>query len=253
MSCYSRVLAIVCFFIFSEVDEEVIKEWLQPLADRMGGMQVLYIKKVSEDNRDGSALLIDRQRWSVRSQEAMMLGASGTSQVALLARLESVPQHPESKPSSLLVVSTHLKSKPGHEERRRDQVRVLLHAIQREQLFVAINDMPSDQMTDSNQVPCPCLVLGDFNDVPDSLACQAMRAAGFTSAYDKYPGETFYTTAKKREQVVCRTIDYMWCSPTLVPRIVSLLQVPPISAFPHFLPCTSYPSDHLALGVELAI
>jgi len=35
--------------------------------------------------------------------------------------------------------------------------------------------------------------------------------------------------------------------------VLSLLEVPSIETFPAHLPCTSYPSDHLALAARMTI
>jgi mRNA deadenylase 3'-5' endonuclease subunit Ccr4 len=212
-----------------EMDATLADSWLAPLAKRHG-MAMMYAKKASDNNQDGCALLVDTAVWCVRSTAHVPLGPEPTSsQVALMACLETVATR-----RRLTVASVHLKSKPGHEARRLGQVRVLLEAM-------------SHQEVDT-------LVLGDFNDVPDSIACQAMRDAGFVSLYDtQYPGGAFYTTAKKRAEVVCRTIDYVWCKSKHGVQAKQLLTIPPIAALsPDLLPSIAYPSDHLALSAQFA-
>ncbi|ELR10995.1 uncharacterized protein ACA1_354330 [Acanthamoeba castellanii str. Neff] len=60
-----------------------------------------------------------------------------------------------------------------------------------------------------------------------------------------------YSTYKKRETEVRRTIDYIWYpADAMVP--VALLAVPAVSDLPDRLPCRNHPSDHLALYAELA-
>jgi len=223
-----------------EMDETLAHSWLAPLADQRG-LKMIYAKKASGESQDGCALLIDRQLWRVCEHGCVVLGppSTATSQVALVALLESLA----SSKCTLLVASVHLKSKPGHEERRRDQVRVLLAALER--------------MSTKAGGVTRILVLGDFNDVPSSLACELMRETGFTSIYDTHYPHEFYTTAKKREHVVQRTIDYMWLKEAkaggAATSVVSLLEIPPVSTFPHLLPCTTYPSDHLALVAQLQL
>jgi len=229
-----------------EMDEDVAEEWLRPLCEKYR-MQLLYAKKASADNRDGCALLVDTAKWKVVTSQRVILGPSpGTSQVALVAHLQQIPPPTPSTmightPVQLLVASVHLKSKPGHEEVRLGQIAGLLNVM--ELLY------PDHRETHHT------LVLGDFNDIPSSLACTTMREAGFTSLYDA--DDAPYTTAKKRQAVVQRTIDYMWWrAPIATATPISfkrLLAIPPITAFPTWLPSTHYPSDHMALAAQLVL
>jgi hypothetical protein len=57
-----------------------------------------------------------------------------------------------------------------------------------------------------------------------------------------------YTTYKKRETEVCRTIDYLWHSRVPTAQVVQLLEIPPIDQLPHRLPASYYPSDHFSIG-----
>jgi mRNA deadenylase 3'-5' endonuclease subunit Ccr4 len=137
----------------------------------------------------------------------------------------------------------------------------------------------------------PLLMLGDFNDVPTSLVCtyfrnEPLQASGsssgslsgdtspstsatsqaaltvtepphhpfvLASAYAAYDetGVEPYSTFKKREYEVIRTIDYIWyTSRVLTP--VRFLEIPHRDRLTERLPCLQYPSDHLALWTEFA-
>jgi mRNA deadenylase 3'-5' endonuclease subunit Ccr4 len=140
----------------------------------------------------------------------------------------------------VIVASTHLKAKTGLAQR--------IHAVR---LLMSHIDKLSLIYDATGWIVC-----GDFNDVPTSKPCEMMRAAGYTSVYTRYPSSTTepYTTAKRRESVIVRTIDYIWvrdCERLSID-VKRLLAIPGrLDAFPEYLPCKDYPSDHLAIGVDL--
>ena len=72
------------------------------------------------------------------------------------------------------------------------------------------------------------------------------------SAYASYQqsGEEPYSTYKKREKEVLRTIDYIWYSPARGVEPLYLLEIPGIEAVPNRLPAVNYPSDHLAIAAS---
>jgi len=98
------------------------------------------------------------------------------------------------------------------------------------------------------------IICGDFNDIPDSL-CYKVVSKEYTSSHlvkDSSEQEP-WTTWKKRQTVVKRAIDYIWyASETSKMEVLKLLEVPNDSVLPDMLPASYYPSDHLALAVELS-
>jgi len=65
------------------------------------------------------------------------------------------------------------------------------------------------------------------------------------SVYDRHHPSPFFTTFKKRDVVVQRTIDYMWHTDVL--QVAQILQLPSEKDLPNRLPAPNYPSDHLSL------
>lgn len=141
---------------------------------------------------DGSAIFWRAVDFSLLGHTAEIL-VNKQSQIAVIANLQRV-----NSSTGICVAAVHLKAKPGFEDLREKQVRALLSLI-----------------TAHRHNAFPAIVCGDFNDVPDSLACRAMRDA-FTSAYAaRWTPDAPWTTWKRRESEVKRTIDYIWCARVL--------------------------------------
>lgn len=199
------------------------------------------------------------------------------SQVAQIVRLRL-----RSDSSREVCVSvTHLKAKEGFEEKRLEEGILLLRSAA-DFIQAGSNDEQEASRGGSGSKQPPLVVLGDFNDVPSSLVCSYFRGETLPlssevplhpfllrSAYALHPivpGDEDqqveeapekkspyepYSTYKKRETEVRRTIDYVWYSArALVP--LRLLQVPSPVLLPERLPCLNHPSDHLALCADLA-
>jgi len=156
---------------------------------------------------------------------------SPATQVALLARFQFHDR-------TLLVATTHLRAKEGHELEREAQARELCEHIDRIR-------RPGEAI----------IVAGDFNDTPTSVALESMKRSSLAlkSAYTAlHSGEDAWTTWKIRERETRRVIDYVFHSPELAP--VRLLQAPDTAHVPaHRLPDWAFPSDHLDLAVELGL
>lgn len=151
----------------------------------------------------------------------------------------------------VLFVTTHLKAKPGFEERRAKQGAIIL--TRAEELSTSFN-------VES------IIIAGDFNDTPDSPVATLFLSSGnrnpcgpFSSAYSSYPSATSYgshldapyTTFKKRETEVCRTIDFIWFQGPL--QVSALLEIPAIDNLPQRLPASYYPSDHLGIAATFQV
>lgn len=208
-------------------------EFFEPRLSALGYAGT-YVPK--EPGRDGLCLLHRAERFSAERTQTVRYRdpASGAeqTQLGLLARLT-----PRAGGPTLCVATTHLKAKPGFEERRGAQVAQLLAAL--------------DPDT-------PLVVAGDFNDVPGSPAHQvaAESPLGLRSAYATLNGgpEPAWTTWKVRAAgEVQRTIDYVWYSVAhLTP--IGHLAIPTNEAVAKArLPSWQYPSDHLKLVVRFSV
>jgi len=130
------------------------------------------------------------------------------------------------------LATTHLKAKPGFEERRARQAAELLEIV---------GEVAAER---------PVVLAGDFNDIPDSPACELIRShrLGLRSAYlDALGREPDWTTWKIRaaEGEVRRTIDYIWYRGL---ELKGVLSIPPDAQVESVrLPSWQYPSDHLSL------
>lgn len=112
----------------------------------------------------------------------------------------------------------------------------------------------------------PVLISGDFNDVPSSPVYNLLTKnigsnenqsftspfVGFKSAYTFYDqsGVEPYSTYKKRETEICRTIDFIFFQGL---KVLKLLEIPPIETLTVRLPAPNYPSDHLAIMAEFLL
>jgi hypothetical protein len=127
--------------------------------------------------------------------------------------------------------------------------------------FCATNPSGDDSDDDVATV-----VGGDFNDIPDSLASQAMREHGFRSAYESMNRQT-YTTSKIREALVTRCIDYLWYkqhsastddnddyNDTPEMKCIDCITIPLSESLgPTALPRHDYPSDHLMIAAKFEL
>lgn len=250
-------------------------DFLQPAMDQFGYDGVyqpkrdapglgIWREKMSESDRrgkqpffsDGCALF-----WKRSTLRGVMSGAIGYDsgqeaegvlwgQVGLYARLELVENGAGGSGDgckSFVVAATHLKSKPSPENEAR-------RVAQISQLFACLEDVRRDEAE-------PVVVMGDFNtdpglDLYKHVTGDGGRALDLDSAYalgSSNGTEPAYTTCKERKTgVACHTIDYI-----LVPRstaVEALLSVPPLEDLsPGLLPNWDYPSDHLAIGADLAL
>jgi CCR4-NOT transcription complex subunit 6 len=219
---------IICL---EEVDKDCFLNDFEPALNALG-YDGIYCKKVSNDNKDGCAIFVKRSTVKLHQWKSVRL-LSTQSQVALLADISPV--------ADLLcrttIVCTHLKAKPGFEDIRLQQVKALSIHIQ------------------SFSKSLNIVVCGDFNDEPTSLMygymCDHLLSQPnplvLQSVYDKLYGQSFFTTAKKRQSTVVRTIDYIWTSNTL--NITKLAPLPTLTDLPKLLPSIEYPSDHLPLCI----
>jgi endonuclease/exonuclease/phosphatase family metal-dependent hydrolase len=137
--------------------------------------------------------------------------------------------------NGVLLVSAHLHWVPQEPETRRNQMRRLLDEL-------------------ANGTDRPTLIAGDLNATPDEPACQALREAGFRSAFAMANGrepEWTYPTPATPKDVAVRPpscIDDIWVSPTVEVRTA-------LTAFdePTARNGKIYPSDHRGIVATLEI
>lgn len=196
------------------------------------GYDGFFRKKNASDHDDGCAIFYLQKKWKRKMFGVKKLSESESSHIALYARFASL----EDDRNHVVITSMHLKAKPGYEKLRDRQI---------------LNFMGILGLWDFE---CPHIICGDFNDVPDSLCVQStLRGTGsngklaFEDAYGQFEGH--YTTYKKRDKVVKRTIDYIFYQPHPSIEMTGALLVPNPGRFPEMLPARDYPSDHLALCV----
>jgi nocturnin len=237
------------------------------------GYEGLFKPKNGEGDADGCALFFKTARFELVAHKG--IDFEGHTQVALIVRLrlrDSLGLAVEGQAGrDVCVAVTHLKAKEGFEEKRLEEGILLLRSALG---FVGGGGDCSEEENAKHIAQAPLIVLGDFNDVPSSLVCRYFRSElplpevhasvpphpfRLRSAYAHHPplgeGESNdgepYSTYKKREVEIVRTIDYIWYPvDAMVP--VALLAVPSLSQLPDRLPCRNHPSDHLALYAELA-
>ncbi|CAF0755150.1 unnamed protein product [Adineta ricciae] len=149
------------------------------------------------------------------------------------------------KPSStsIVFVGTHLKAKIPFAHLRASQTQAILQYL-------------SEHYSQQSHV----IIAGDFNGGSNEPFYDAIRQAGFSSAYRTFLNdqEPPFTTWKFRERDgveidQCGTIDYIFYKPGgFAP--VAILKLPSKEAIgPNGLPSNEYPSDHLAIETIFSI
>jgi len=196
-------------------------DWFQPELAKSGYDGAFQAKS----DKDGTAIFWSTKVFKRTNYKYHRYGSD--SQGVVLLELTNTGNDQ----SGIYVAATHLKAKGGFEERRKNQVDMLVDEFSK---FV-------------QHKTWPCFVLGDFNDVPSSLAIQQLQKV-YTSAYDNSI-PNYWTTWKKREKEVKRIIDYIFYDPARV-ILTKILAVP--QNCPTHLPDTFYPSDHLSLCAQFS-
>lgn len=126
---------------------------------------------------------------------------------------------------SFIIVTTHLKSKPGYEDIRLAEVEQLLH----------------DKWIGHNNINTSFIV-GDFNDVPYS-PCHSKVVQLYNDAY--FGVDQHFTTCKTRETTIKRTIDYIFYKKSKA-KLIAILKAP--TDVPKYgYPNEKMPSDHIPL------
>uniref|UniRef100_A0A6B2LF77 Endonuclease/exonuclease/phosphatase domain-containing protein n=1 Tax=Arcella intermedia TaxID=1963864 RepID=A0A6B2LF77_9EUKA len=210
-------------FALEECDH--YEDWFKGQFKAKGYKSTYLIKN---GGNDGTAIFWKKEKFTKLKQgtHTYLWNSKKTTQGVLAVVL----QGKDKEKTSICVAATHLKAKPGFEEQRKGQGEQLVQYIK-----------------EFNEKQSPVVILGDFNDTPDSLVCKHM-GLHYASAY---PSNT-WTTWKKRETVVQRTIDYIWYdSAKLQP--IQILPAPLESDCPQLLPASYYPSDHILIAAKFIL
>lgn len=209
---------LVCL---SEVDHYL--DFFHPVLQEIG-YSIVYKKKKGW-HRDGLCICFRRDRFRLLFQHYIYF--PGSNQLAIVVKLQLGT-------IEILVVSTHLKSGAKYENDRKVQIKYLLMRLK-------------------NYGNIPMIMCGDFNCEPHSLTYTEILTSSlkFSSAYySKSSKEPELTTYKKREEIECKTIDYIF---TKGFEVTSILKLPSLTEIEKKgLPSEDYPSDHLSLSCKLA-
>jgi nocturnin len=211
------------FLCLEEVDH--FDDFFKPFLSKLGYSGRFYQRRSgpSPISRDGVALFWRNDRFVLCSEDAVKSEKKTFGIVGLFD---------DTLTSKKVCVSVvHLTAKPGFEEERLQEVKLL------EAKLLEVYDVSA------------MIVGGDFNDTPDSIACDHMRSLHFVSVYSHTPDS--WTTWKKRSSVVKRVIDYIWYL-DLMCEVTSILEHSDDS-FPSMLPDFHHPSDHINLAATFQI
>ena len=199
----------------------------------LAGYQGIFTKP-KPPATDGCAVFVKQDRFTVIEE-----ADAGYAAVALLKDRRSELQ--------LVAASAHLKSGKTEvaEKQRRDQMASLLDLLSR-------MSTPAHGVIvacDMNAVSVPDGKIGD----PLAYTAALSHDLQLKSSYAESSKEPEFTTWKLRPKgEVKRTIDYILHSPSLC--LAALLKLPSEAEMPKArLPSHSYPSDHMALGVDFVL
>lgn len=168
---------------------------------------------------DGTVVIFNTKKFALVYNFSYKL--STTSQRAVIVKL----QHLETN-EILLLLAVHLKSKEQFADVRIEQMK---------SLFYAVKNICSKH-DDKN-----IIIAGNFNEIKESGVFKTM----LNDFKDSYEGKCPWTTLKKRDKIICRTIDYILYKGNL--ECVDVEPIPSVDKFPNLLPCMEFPSDHLPL------
>jgi mRNA deadenylase 3'-5' endonuclease subunit Ccr4 len=237
------------FVSLQEVDH--YHDFLLPNLQKKG-FGGLYKKKVGT-NLDGSALFYRADRFDLVEHKLFEYGSG--SHVAIFAHFLPKSSDKDKSKSGVCLVTTHLKAGLGFEAVRSKQMNKLLKAVEKfnERAWPVVlamdgNDFPvSDVINYATKGQCESEGKTYTNDYMLLSAYDLDAKSGTRSVP--------FTTYKKRETEVLRTIDYILYRHGKDSKLIvtGLQEIPPIEKFPKRLPATDYPSDHLSIGAKFVV
>ena len=194
----------------------------------------VFEQKRSEQKKDGTAIFWCKKTISLVEQLPTLRLLSDQSQTATILRF----QHKETE-KQFIFIGTHLKS---DEFIKSSLLKTAARITRKEEIESLFRSLPSNENENT-------IIVGDFNDEPDSPVCQLMIDQGFTSLY---PLSTPFTTFKKRVDMVKHMIDYIWFGPAFTAG--SYDPLPEEKDLPEQgLPSAEFPSDHLMISGNLCL
>jgi mRNA deadenylase 3'-5' endonuclease subunit Ccr4 len=207
---------IVCL---TEIDH--YEDFLQPLLLNKGYNSIF--KKKKSWHRDGLCIGYDMQKFRYVHHTSIQYPNSNQFALLLKLLLGTI---------ELLVISTHLKSGSQYEDDRVDQIKYLIKRL--------------EEYKGTSIILC-----GDFNCEPFSKTYNIIINQNFTSAYFNNVlknSEPEITTYQKREQVMYKTIDYIFFKGF---EVTSVLSMPTLKEIEKTgIPSEAYPSDHISLACK---
>lgn len=194
-------------YVFEEVEWDMLQFFLEEIFTEH---TFQWISKNSTDGkmRDGTVIFSPH---SAIEKIDIPLG----TQNALILRFDN----------NIWVCAVHLKAKEEGDAIRPQQIRKVL---------TFLDDLEN------------VILIGDFNDVPESETIKLVQNAKFKSAYPNFEP----TTAKKRNKVIVRCIDYIWYRG---PAFAGVIETSKLSEDPPMLPNEEWPSDHLKLYAKIKL
>ena len=234
---------------------------------------------------DGCAMFLRKDRFHVLDAQVFYYGNLDPSKAKSAGGIV-VGIKDKRNNQGVVFATTHLKAKPEFELIRNDQLTQLLQRTE------GMAQMVSGY---TNTQEIPIVLTGDFNSPPQESCYKLMRLKKYESAYntlcsftrsvedmeideEEYAaGEPEFTTMKVREEMVKRTIDYIWVgtSNAIVPLpllgtneesegekksakprsllVQALYTLPSKDEIgPAGLPSKAYPSDHCSIAAKVA-
>lgn|GEM_PF-3546952 len=197
-------------------------------------------------SRDGAAIFWKRDRLVARGHVDLhystLCGMADMKQVMLSALFEF--ERGQGEPAAIQVVTTHLKAKKGFDQQRLLQCEAMAKFLNEERTLADLT-----------------IVCGDFNTGPDSAAVakllQETSSVRLKSTYRSLFNdvEPDWTTWKIRDEVKRATIDFMFSDTSSRWQPVDVWNIPEVGEVDASvaLPCSRYPSDHLALATKFAM
>jgi len=236
---------IICLY-----DVDHFNDYFKPELEKYGYKGIFQMKFYTAPNEpnDGTAVFWNSEKFTLSGHEVLQYNKE--TQFAHFCKFEENSQQQQQQQQqqhqqqqqqsgcgipSLCVVTTHLKAKEGFEERRKAQGKALL-----------------EHLETFNSQKLPTIICGDFNDTPESLVCKEILSKKFSTVYSEknLPGKSsIWSTWKKREVEVKRTIDHIFYDPEKL-NLMEILEIPSEKDCPNRFPGNYYPSDHIAIAAK---
>ena len=211
-----------CLIFMQEVDH--YDDFFQPMLNELG-YESLWWKKNHERHHDGCLVAWKRCVFTKPEDERPVMQSFPSVEFTSCALEQtqgfiSVGLVHETTQLKFNVICTHLKAKSDGESQRN---------VQTHQLLTFESGIEKDIS----------IVGGDFNCEPSSTAIKLME----DSFFEDFSPKGVFTTFKKRDTLIKRKIDYIFCKGVNVEFLCSKSMMESIEQQEH-LPRGEHPSDH---------